>query len=123
MDLQPAVFAPLLCSLHFGLALHIGNVPVPLRLLALLLVVRAGLGLLTLLLRLWQALLAQLTGQGPGQGQAGAVRHVSQLFGTAAGCVGLVDVVEAVVVHFVEAVLQRQDWGEAVAPLDLTADI
>lgn len=108
---------------HFGLTLYVGNVPVPLSLLALPLVVQAGLGLLTLLLGLWQPLLAQLTGQRPGKGQAGAVGHISKLFGTAGGCVSFVDIVEAVVVHLIEAVLQGQDWCEAVAPLDLIADV
>lgn len=109
---------------HFGLALHVGDVPVPLRLLALSpLGVRLRLGFLALLLRLGQSLLAQLAGQRPGEGQAAATRHVGQLFGTVGGGVGLVDVVEAVVVHLVEAVLQRQDGREAVAPLDLAADV
>lgn len=109
---------------HFGLALHVGDVPVPLRLLALSpLGVQLRLGFLALLLRLGQSLLAQLAGQRPGEGQAAATRHVGQLFGTVGGGVGLVDVVEAVVVHLVEAVLQRQDGREAVAPLDLAADV
>lgn len=109
---------------HFGLALHVGDVPVPLRLLALSpLGVQLRLGFLALLLRLGQSLLAQLAGQRPGEGQAAATRDVGQLFGTVGGGVGLVDVVEAVVVHLVEAVLQRQDGREAVAPLDLAADV
>ncbi|CAB1316696.1 unnamed protein product, partial [Coregonus sp. 'balchen'] len=32
-----------------------------------------------------------------------------KVFGTTAGCVGLIDVVEAVVVHFIEALLQGED--------------
>lgn len=108
---------------HFRLALDVGNVPVPLSLLALPLLVQAGLGLLTLLLGLWQSLLAQLAGERPSEGQSAAVGHVGELFGTVRGGVGLVDVVKAVVVHLVEAVLQRQDRGEAVAPLDLAADV
>lgn len=108
---------------HFGLALCVGNVPVPLGLLALGLAVQARLGLLALLLGLRQALLAQLAGQRPGDGQAAAAGHVGELFGTVGGCVCFVDVVEAVVVHLVESVLQRQDRREAVAPLDLAADV
>lgn len=103
---------------HFGLVLYVGNVSVPLRLQDLPLVLRALLGLL---LRHLKPLLAQLAAQRPGEGEAAA--SAKELFGAAAGRVGLVDVVEAVVVHLVEAVLQRQDWHEAVAPLDLTADV
>lgn len=110
-------------SLHFRLTLYIGNVSVSLRLLALPLVVQSGLCLLTLLLRFWQPLLAQLTGQRPGEGQAGAVGHIGKLFGTAGGCVSFIDIMETVVVHLIEAILQSQDWCEAVAPLDLTADV
>lgn len=109
---------------HFGLALHVGDVSVPLRLQALPpLLVHLRLGLLALLLRLGQSLLAQLAGQRPGERQAAATGHVGQLFGTVGGGVGLVDVMEAVVVHLVEAVLQRQHRREAVAPLDLAADV
>lgn len=109
---------------HFGLALHVGDVAVPLRLQALaLLLAHHRLGLLTLLLRLGQSLLAQLAGQGPGERQAAAIGHVSQLFGTVGGGVGLVDVVEAVVVHLIKAVLQCQHRREAVAPLDLAANV
>lgn len=108
---------------HFGLALHVGDVPVPLRLLALSLVVQAGLGVLALLLGLRQVLLVQLAGQRPGYRQAAAVGHVSELFGTVRWGVRLIDVMEAVVVHLVEAILQRQDRREAVAPLDFSADI
>lgn len=125
-DVRHAVisYGPHALSLsHFRLALDVGNVPVPLSLLALPLLVQAGLGLLTLLLGLWQSLLAQLAGERPSEGQAAAVGHIGELFGTVRGCVGFVDVVKAVVVHLVEAVLQRQDRSEAVAPLDLAADV
>lgn len=110
-------------SLHFRLALQIGNIPVPFGSLTVLLVLWGGLGLLALLLGLRQPLLAQLAGQRPGEGQSGTVGHVGELFGTAGGRVGFVDLVEAVIVHLVEAVLQGQDWHEAVAPFDLTADV
>lgn len=120
LDLQYTVVTSLS---HFGLALHISNVPIPLSLLALVLALQLRLGFLSLLLGLGQSLLAQLAAEGPGQGQTAAVGYISELFGTVGRCVGLVDIVETVVVHLVEAILQGQDWREAIAPLDLAADV
>lgn len=94
--------------LHFRLVLHVGHVSVPLGAAALLLL---------------RVQLTQFTGHRPAERQTGARRHLRQLSRAAAGGVGLVDLVEAVVVDLVEAVLQRQDGCEAVAPLDLAGHV
>lgn len=107
-----ALIPPLI--LHFGLVLQVGHVSVPFVLVFLVLL---------LLLRFQLGVLVQLAGNRPRQGQFCSAGHLCQLFGTVHGGVGLVGFVEAVVVDLVEAVLQREDGREAIAPEDLARDV
>ena len=68
-------------------------------------------------------MLVEFAGDRPAQGQLGPAGQLGQLFGTERWGAGLIGLMEAVVVDFVEPVLQRQDGCESVPPEDLTGDV
>lgn len=101
-------------GLHFGLVLEVGHVTIPFCLL---------LEVLFFLFGLQFRMLVEFAGHRPTEGQLCPAGQLSQLFGTEGGGAGLIGLVEAVVVDFVEPILQRQDWGEPVTPQDLAGDV
>lgn len=101
-------------GLHFGLVLEVGHITIPFCLL---------LEVLFFLFGLQFRMLVEFAGHRPTEGQLCPAGQLSQLFGTEGGGAGLIGLVEAVVVDFIEPVLQRQDRGEPVPPQDLAGDV